>query len=81
MLLANAFFTLQILENTCTESTIKPQFLPGVQGDIQVEWHTLTADLEVYVRAPYDVECGFVIMKRDHLVRKIIWKKGFWATS
>jgi hypothetical protein len=59
VLFANAVFALQILENTCTENTTKPQFVPGVRGDIQVEWHTPAVDLEVYVRAPYDVDVWF----------------------
>lgn len=33
-----------------------PQIVPGPNGDLQVEWHTDSADIEVHVRAPYDVQ-------------------------
>ena len=57
--LPNAYFALQILENTCTEKTMKPQFIPGSRGDLQIEWHTSDVDLEIHVRAPFDVDVWF----------------------
>jgi len=50
---------MQILENVASPETRKPQFIPGTRGDLQMEWHTETLDLEIHVRAPNDVDVWF----------------------
>lgn len=50
--LANMFFTLNMLESTCGNAVPAPQIVPGVSGDLQIEWHTLKGDVELHVVAP-----------------------------
>eukprot|EP01012_Entosiphon_sulcatum_P027860 TRINITY_DN33632_c0_g1_i1.p1 TRINITY_DN33632_c0_g1~~TRINITY_DN33632_c0_g1_i1.p1 ORF type:complete len:169 (+),score=22.58 TRINITY_DN33632_c0_g1_i1:388-894(+) len=49
-------FTLQMLENTCGDKVPAPEIVPGISGDLQVEWHTDTIDIELHVRAANDVQ-------------------------
>lgn len=53
--LDNAFFALKMLEATCREDTPAPQIVPGSNGDIQIEWHTMRGDVELLVRGPNSV--------------------------
>jgi len=49
----NASLALRVL-NTVNGPTT-PQIVPGPDGDLQIEWHTLKGDIELYVRAPNNV--------------------------
>lgn len=51
----NAYFAISLLKSICVNSTPNPSIVPGVSGDLQIEWHTLSGDLEIHVRAPNDV--------------------------
>lgn len=53
--LENAIFSLRMLEAACDTDTPAPQIVPGIEGDLQIEWHTLSGDLELHVKAPNDV--------------------------
>jgi hypothetical protein len=33
-----------------------PQIVPGSNGDLQIEWHTETIDIELHICAPYEVQ-------------------------
>lgn len=48
-------FTLQMLESTCGDKIPAPEIVPGISGDVQVEWHTDTVDIELHVRAANSV--------------------------
>jgi hypothetical protein len=48
----NAVFALRMLESACGRATPSPQIVPGVGGDLQIEWHTLRGDIELHVLAP-----------------------------
>lgn len=50
--LANMVFALNMLESTCGNEIPAPQIVPGVNGDLQLEWHTLKGDVELHVIAP-----------------------------
>lgn len=50
-----ADFALRMLETICATSAPAPQIVPGANGDLQLEWHLTGGDLELHVRAPYDV--------------------------
>jgi len=52
----NASFALRVLETICTINTPAPQIVPGTGGDLQIEWHTDTTEIELHVIAPYRVE-------------------------
>jgi hypothetical protein len=51
----NANFAASVLASACLLDTPEPQIVPGTNGDLQIEWHTEAADIELHVRAPYDV--------------------------
>lgn len=51
----NATFALRIIEAICGNDTQPPQIIPGVSGDLQIEWHTMQGDIELHVKAPNDV--------------------------
>lgn len=53
---SNAHFAASMLIAACPLSAPQPQIVPGFNGDLQIEWHTSTADIELHVKAPYDVE-------------------------
>ncbi|WP_037435843.1 hypothetical protein [Sinorhizobium fredii] len=48
-------FTLQMLESTCSNKVPAPEIVPGISGDLQVEWHTDTVDIELHVRSANNV--------------------------
>ncbi len=51
----NANFALRMLEVSCDIDAPTPQIVPGVAGDLQVEWHIGDTDIELDIRAPYRV--------------------------
>jgi hypothetical protein len=51
----NANFTLRMLEAVCDAKAPGPQVVPGKDGDLQIEWHTISADVEIHVLAPNQV--------------------------
>jgi hypothetical protein len=51
----NASFALRVLEAICGVKTRAPQIVPGLSGDLQIEWHTLQGDLEIHVIGPNNV--------------------------
>jgi hypothetical protein len=50
-----ANFALRVLESVCSSDTPAPSIVPGSSGDLQIEWHLETGDIEIHIRAPYDV--------------------------
>lgn len=53
--LLNANFALQMMDTMCGSTAGSPQFVPGVDGDLQIEWHTLLGDVELHVIEPNHV--------------------------
>lgn len=51
----NANFALQLLDYVCGANVPAPQIVPGAEGDLQIEWHTLTGDIELHVLLPFRV--------------------------
>jgi hypothetical protein len=51
----NATFALSMLNSICRPNTPPPQIVPGSNGDLQIEWHTLNSDIEILIRGPYSV--------------------------
>lgn len=49
---ANAVFALRVMEAVCATDTPRPEIVPGVGGDLQIEWHTLLGDIELHVLGP-----------------------------
>ncbi|MGA8169573.1 MAG: hypothetical protein WB816_01855 [Methylocystis sp.] len=52
----NALFAAEMLVAMCPLSAPEPAIVPGAEGDLQVEWLTEDVDIELRIRAPYDVE-------------------------
>lgn len=52
---ASAAFALSMLDSICAGLTPLPDIVPGVSGDLQVEWHNDFGDIELHVRRPNDV--------------------------
>lgn len=50
--LMNAYFALKMLDAVCGSDAIAPQIVPGLEGDLQIEWHTLRGDVELHVIGP-----------------------------
>jgi hypothetical protein len=50
-----ATFALQVLNHICPDETPVPSIVPGASGDLQIEWHLANSDVELDVRAPYQV--------------------------
>ncbi len=53
--LENANFAIRMLECLCFYNTPVPQIVPGVSGDLQVEWHTSSIKIELHVVSPNNV--------------------------
>jgi hypothetical protein len=52
----NAYFTLDMLRAICPSDMPAPQLVPGLRGDIQVEWHHPNGEIELHVKAPNSVD-------------------------
>lgn len=50
-----AFFAMNILQSICLGVVPAPQIVPGNGGDLQAEWHTLDASVELHVFGPNHV--------------------------
>jgi len=59
---ANAHFAASMLASACPLDAPEPQIVPGASGDLQIEWHTETTDIELHIRAPNDVDAWRVVM-------------------
>ena len=44
-----AHFAMNMLEAICKNDTPVPQIVPGVNGDLQIEWHMPSSDIELHV--------------------------------
>ena len=51
-----AHFAFQLLQKICSPTTPSPQLVPLSSGGLQVEWHYPHAEIELTIRAPYDVK-------------------------
>ena len=52
---SNAYFAASVLASACPPDAPKPEIVPGPNGDLQIEWHTSSTDIELDIHAPYDV--------------------------
>jgi hypothetical protein len=50
-----ASFAMLMLESILPSGAPVPQVIPGVMGDVQIEWHTEAGDIELHVRRPNSV--------------------------
>ncbi|MCK5617014.1 hypothetical protein KAR91_84915 [Candidatus Pacearchaeota archaeon] len=52
---ANADFAAKIL-SVLPKNTPAPQIVPGTGGDLQIEWHTETIEIEIHIMSPDAVD-------------------------
>jgi len=52
---SNANFALSVLASACPPNGPAPQIVPGSDGDLQLEWHSDIADIELHIRGPNNV--------------------------
>lgn len=62
---AAANFTLDVLNNIMWDDAPTPSLVPCGAGDLQIEWHLLSGDLELHVRGPHDVSAYYVQTEDD----------------
>ncbi len=62
---SNAYFALSMLASAWPPDAPTPQIVPGSSGDLQVEWHSDTTDIELHVRGPNDVRAWRLIQGGD----------------
>lgn len=62
---ANAAFAYQLLTAICDDGTPAAQLVPGSNGDLQIEWHTLRGDIELHILGPYSVHAWYAIVGED----------------
>ena len=51
-----AHFAFELLRRVCRPTTPAPSIVPLPSGGLQIEWHMENADIELIVRAPFNVE-------------------------
>lgn len=54
-----AIYAETVLSRVLVEGTPKASIVPMSHGGVQIEWHTLTADLELTFLAPYEIDVSF----------------------
>lgn len=52
---STAEFALSVLRRIGDADMPAPSIVPGVNGDLQMEWHVARGDIELHIRAPNDV--------------------------
>ena len=63
---SNAQFALDMIESIFEGEQINTiQIVPGINGDLQVEWHNLKGDIELHVKAPNVVSALRLILNGD----------------
>lgn len=79
--LENAVFALRMLEAACDADTTAPQIVPGAEGDLQIEWHTLSGDLELHVKGPNDVHAWRLMARADAEEEELDLRTDFLAVA
>ena len=67
----NAIFARNVIETICGHDLPAPQIVPGINGDLQLEWHTFYGDLELRIVRPNLVNAWFAEGKNDDGIETI----------
>lgn len=86
-----AVFTLSMLQRLFQPSVTEPFLVPGINGDLQAEWHANDMDIEIHVvepnlvkawrRTPNTSDEGEEITLRNDFTEIAIWVKEFADTA
>jgi hypothetical protein len=60
-----AEFASALLQRVCKPHTPAPAIVPLPSGGLQIEWHHRDAQIELSIRAPYDVEVWMADPRTD----------------
>ncbi|TAD90447.1 MAG: hypothetical protein EAZ99_06285 [Alphaproteobacteria bacterium] len=72
---STAYFTLSMLTQLKIPGCEVPQLVPGVNGDLQAEWHTESGSIELHVLAPNRVEAWY--LDHDQQVKEVALTNDF----
>lgn len=61
----SAMFAYKMLESISNSNTPAPQIVPGTSGDLQIEWHLLGGEIELWVRGPNSVHAWCQLHNRS----------------
>lgn len=78
---ATAHFALSMLDRICLPLTPTPEIVPGVSGDLQIEWHLGSVDIELHVKKPYNVHAWRGLEGGDPEGEHIATRSDFAAVS
>ena len=56
-----ANFAMSLLNSACLPCHPAPKIVPGIAGDLQLEWHNKKGDIELHVLAPNKVDAWCLI--------------------
>jgi hypothetical protein len=73
----SAVFAFRVLESACTPDMPAPEIVPGASGDLQLEWHFPTGEIEVHVRAPNDVHAWRLVTRHPSFEEEWILSTDF----
>ncbi len=57
----NANFAMNVLGAVCDKGSPTPQFVPGTNGDLQIEWHLVGGSIELHILKPNLVKAWFEV--------------------
>ena len=77
----NAFFAIEVLNACCGVNAPTPQIVPGVSGDLQIEWHLENGDIELHIRAPNDVQAWHADANSGREGEEILLTNDFTAVA
>ncbi len=74
---SNAYFAERLLASACPVNAPPPQIVPGPNGDLQIEWHNETSDIELHIRAPYNVDAWRMSPQTGEIGEQVHLKSDF----
>ncbi|MFC7290701.1 hypothetical protein [Hirschia litorea] len=61
----NANFAMNVLGAVCDKGSPAPQFVPGTNGDLQIEWHLVGGSIELHILKPNLVKAWYEVNNSD----------------
>ena len=67
----NAAFALNVLSVICSDESPPPQIVPGVAGDLQLEWHLNSGSIELHIIGPNKVQAWRELLTDDNVEEEL----------